>query len=100
MEDVLAGRNHLRDHTSELSHQKELLLHDLDSMQFDSSEATPCDPETHQADQSGSSLMDEIARFMNDQVEGKEEELVSVHEVDVSLTSDWKEVDSDLLEKL
>ena len=99
MEDVLAGRSHLRDHISELCHQK-VLLHDLDSMQFDSFEATRCHPETHQADQSGSSLMDEIVRFMNDRVEGKEEELVSVHEVDVSLTSDWKEVDSDLLEKL
>ena len=100
MEDVLAGRNHVRDHTSELSHQKEVLLHDMDLMQFDSFEATPCDPKTNQADQSGSSLMVEIARFMNDQVEGKEEELVSVHEVDVSLTSDWKEVNSDLLEQL
>ena len=41
--------------------------------------------------------MDEIARFMNDQVEGKEEEVVSVHEVDVSLASDWIEVNTDLL---
>ena len=77
-----------------------MLLHDLDSMQFDSFEATQYDPKTSQADQSGSSLMDEIARFMNDQVEGKEEELVSVRGVDDSFTSDWKEVNSDLLEEL
>jgi len=63
VEDVLAGRNHVQNHISELNHQKELL-------------------------------------FMNDQVEGKEEEVVSVHEVDVSLTSDWKEVNTDLLGKL
>ena len=64
-------------------------------MQFDSFEATPFDPKTNQADQSGSSLMDEIARFMNDQVEGKEEELVSVREADDSLNSYWKEVNSE-----
>jgi len=69
-------------------------------MQFDSFEATQYDPKTSQADQSGSCLMDEIARFMNDQVEGKEEALVSVRGVDDSLTSDWKEVNSDLLEEL
>ena len=94
MEDVLAGWNHIRNHISELSHQKEVLLHDLDSTQFDSFQVTPCDPETQQADQSGSSLIDEIARFMDDHVQGMEEEVGSVREVDHSLTSsDWKEVE-------